>query len=166
MLNADERSLKLSNLAELEKAKHLSHKKLYRKLETSDFSLELTPLALEATEAKSLEPEEILPVFFTEEACEWLMKLPNLYWFWKVLDKAYEWQLDSGLERIDAATVLRAMGDLRESAPRSMVSCNLPPESLSPEQLATRTAYAVFLTGPDEQIVRNIVFSLDYTPQY
>ena len=29
--------------------------------------------------------EYVLPTFFTEDAVEFLLKLPNLYWFWTVL---------------------------------------------------------------------------------
>ncbi|HNG73716.1 MAG TPA: hypothetical protein PKN86_07315 [Candidatus Obscuribacter sp.] len=168
MLNAQDRSLRLSNLAEVEmkKSNHLSRKCFYKKLLPSQFAEALLPLAREATDLRNPSDEQILPIFFTDEACELLMKLPNLYWFWHVLEKAYEWQLDGYEERIDVATVLRAMGELREKAPRAWVVCKLPPESLSPGALVARTAHGVFLTGADETVVRNIIFSTEFTPNY
>jgi hypothetical protein len=168
MLNAQERSRQLSDLADAEKVKDevAASKKFYRKLELSQFSAALIALALESTGKSALADEEILPVFFTEAACEWLMKLPNLYFFWRVVAKSYEWELTLDYERIGAPAVLRAMGEVREGVPRSFVECQLPPEELTAEHLAARRARGVFLTGPDETIVRNIVFSLDYTPDF
>lgn len=168
MLDANTHSLKLAKLAESVKAEHqyLSRKSFYRPIFPSQFSNLLLPLALEASGKSKLEPEEILPVFFEEEACEWLMKLPNLYWFWQVLDKTYEWRLDLDMDRSNKLVVFRAMGVVRQSVKWSWVGCNLPPEQLSCGQLVTRTAWGVFLAGEKDQIVRNVIFTLDYCPDY
>lgn len=154
---------KLYNLADAQRTEHGSRMSWYHKIEAAQLGQELYALALEATDSDSLDEAEILPVFFTEEACSLLFRLPNLFWFWRIVNAATLHADDLG--PISLESVRKAMIETRNHAARTY-NLSAPLESLSPAELVSRAANGIILTTgglPEERkIVVNIIFTKDY----
>lgn len=163
MLDTNSRNRKLFQLALAQKEHHGSTMSWYLKLEPAQLGQELYHLALEAADKKSLMDFEILCVFFSPEACEWLLKLPNLYWFWRVVADATMFADDEGM--IQLRQVHQAMAELRCSASRAY-NLRATVDSLTAPEVVARTAAGIILSSGglvrDLKIITNIIFTFDY----
>lgn len=68
----------------------------------------LYSMAVKTSGLKSLRDQDVLTVFFTDDAVELLLQCPNLFWFWKVFGNSVTEQRDKSA-RIEMDAVERAI---------------------------------------------------------
>jgi hypothetical protein len=109
---------KLYNVASTQVATHAAMSCFYNQMKTGHLGQGIYKLALDVQGVQSLSDAEILPVFFTAEAIEELLRLPNIYWFWQVVKDSAVIH-DDLVTSISLVEVKRAMSEMRSNAARS-----------------------------------------------
>lgn len=151
----------LYNLAQAVKAKYAISMCWFQKLDPSYLGQEIYKLALTARNVESIKDDEILSTFFTAEACSLLFTLPNLYWFWRIVERA---AINSDDDLISEATVKRAMEEERSNAVRAY-DLRKPLGMLTQMETALHVAAGLLVVKSGlldkPEILRNKIFSFD-----
>lgn len=108
---------KLYNLASTQIVHHSVVSCYYCQLKNEQLGQDIYKLACESKAVSSLAQAEILPVFFTAEAIEELLKLPNMFWFWHVIKESVVGH-DDPVSLVGLPAVKRAMSEMRVNAAR------------------------------------------------
>ncbi|MBK8224490.1 MAG: hypothetical protein IPK73_26075 [Candidatus Obscuribacter sp.] len=108
----------LYNLAKAKRPIYASNSAWYHKLAPCDPGTDLYNLALQVRNCQSLVDTEILPTFFEKEAVELLLSLPNLYWFWRIVESSII-KAGNGRHVIGVDAVRGAIAEERNSAARA-----------------------------------------------
>lgn len=108
----------LYNLAKVKRPNYAANSTWYHKLSPSDSGTDLYNLALKVKNCQSLVDSEILPTFFEKEAVELLLSLPNLYWFWRIVESSII-KAGNGRHVIGVEAVRGAMAEERNNAGRA-----------------------------------------------
>ncbi|MBK8219492.1 MAG: hypothetical protein IPK73_00590 [Candidatus Obscuribacter sp.] len=78
----------LYQLAQAQRAEKIYLQSRLQPFDASHLPQELYNLACRVMGVQSMRNDEVLPVFFSEEATAILMRMPNQYWMWWVLQQA------------------------------------------------------------------------------
>jgi hypothetical protein len=110
----------------------------------------LRKLAGAASGMRRMSPDQVLSTFFTDDAVEVLLKLPNLYWLWETILGASVWQ---DVLLIDGRIDLRAVNCAYTRL--CSISAGGQEQSLSPvltdEQLRGRFSRRILVARPSGQ---------------
>ncbi|MFA7341420.1 MAG: hypothetical protein WC028_31850 [Candidatus Obscuribacterales bacterium] len=100
----------------LEQAKcNLHLRSMSQAFDNSHMNQEIYKLALATRGVDSLSNPEILPTFFTAEAVVLLLRVPNIYWFWRTVHEACLHDHDADDALLSKASVVRGIKEIRSS---------------------------------------------------
>lgn len=126
---------------------------------------EIWELARRQRGVKVLDRSLVFPTFFTAEAVELLMTLPNNFWFWTVVQHSASDSAGGGL--IDDVIVRQTIAGFR--ARRSSVyGLDKPMEQLSSFEMAVRVVEGVILFKSNDSELPSdgeLVFNVMFQPQ-
>ena len=149
----------------------------YQPIDCSVLCRSLYHLALATTGQSAMTDDQILPTFFKADAVEQLLKLPNTYWFWRIVKNALVHHCSSfknekatnqsNQNKIELGSIKAAMAAERRAASLANLaySRQRDPANLNNVETATWVAAGLLLVdvngGHATTVVANPVFEYD-----
>jgi len=131
-------------------------------VEVKDLVLPLSDLARTARGVTSVTAEEILLTFYTPEAAQYLLTMPNIHWFWKVVKETALEGRWIPADLISLEVVMNTVRMMRRGC-EDKYDLNKPLSELTPGQAASRAARGLVLIvhrpGDHDEIVHNPLFA-------
>jgi len=153
----------LYNLAQAALQETVVYRSYMRPFDASHLSQELYQLACRSRGVLLMPNADILPTFFDEDATEFLLAMPNLYWFWATIKEGV---IFDNVESGNAPIGLQALKLAVQAYKRDLAykhDMRKKIDALTPAQLCSRTALGIVLivvkVCDTDEIVFNPLFA-------